>query len=140
MSIIESLGYETGAALAKLLGRISGRKGTTVGLNKVQNIARAVKEFVNNHIDTEFTARELRLYVAQRVEKNAPGSADRIMRQLKKAGTIDYVLISRTQSLYKGKAVTYVGTVDTSNGSLGAGTDSNYHFRSSAPNGCDGKA
>jgi len=36
-----------------------------------------------------------------RVSKVAPASADRVLRQLRKAGQVDYEVVSRSKSLYK---------------------------------------
>lgn len=81
--------------------------------NQGQRIAKAVTEFVNDHIEREFTAKDLRSFVLGRVDSVAPGSADRIMRQLRKAGVINYELVSRTQSLYKGLLVVISEPVQT---------------------------
>ncbi len=94
MSIFKTLGY--------ILGN---RKGKPMGNNQSKRIATAVTEFVNNHTNREFTAQELRQYVLGHVVGDtpvAPASADRIMRQLRQSGTINYVLVSRIHSLYKG--------------------------------------
>ena len=98
MSIFKSLGYA--------LGRITGKKGKAVGNNQSKRIATAVIEFVNDNLWSEFTASDLRRFVVGRVDGSAPGSADRIMRQLRKEGVINYELISRPKSLYRGIAVT----------------------------------
>ena len=97
MSIFKSLGYA--------LGRITGKKGKAVGNNQSKRIATAVIEFVNDHQWSEFTASDLRRFVLGRVDGSAPGSADRIMRQLRKDGIINYELISRPKSLYRGLAI-----------------------------------
>ncbi len=86
------------------ISRASG-KGETVGNNQSKRIATVVTAFVNDHIGREFTAKELRFHVVGRVDKAAPASADRIMRQLRKEGKLNYKLVSRVQSLYKGLAV-----------------------------------
>jgi len=97
VSIFKSLGYA--------LGRISGKKGTAVGNNQSKRIASAVVDFVGSHLDREFTASDLRRFVMSRVDGTAPGSADRIMRMLRKDGVINYALVSRPKSLYRGLAV-----------------------------------
>jgi hypothetical protein len=48
-----------------------------------------------------FTANELRHAVNARNFGTAPASADRVMRSLRKAGKINYVLVNRAQSLYE---------------------------------------
>ena len=83
------------------------RKGhnNTMPLTQGKRIANAVIDFVNRHIDQIFTASELRGYVRTLAGDTAPGSADRIMRQLRKEGVVNYELISRNRSQYKGLAV-----------------------------------
>lgn len=49
-----------------------------------------------------FHMEELRQFVAKATENHiAPGSPDRILRQLRKEGLIDYRLLSRQKSLYQ---------------------------------------
>lgn len=50
-----------------------------------------------------FHADELRAAVEAEVGTCAPGSADRIMRDLRQRGIIDYTLISRRGSLYEAR-------------------------------------
>jgi len=47
-----------------------------------------------------FTANELRQYVNHYNYGTAPASADRVMRNLKKAGKINYEVVNRAKSLY----------------------------------------
>jgi hypothetical protein len=98
MSLFQRLGYVTGYITRSR----AATKGKSMGNNQSQRIASAVKDYVQMHIDREFTAKELRSFVLARVDNSAPGSADRIMRQLRQAGAINYVLVSRSKSLYKG--------------------------------------
>ena len=49
----------------------------------------------------EFFAEELRREVAARIGKAAPGSADRILRDLRQRGVLDYVVLSRRRSHYR---------------------------------------
>ena len=49
----------------------------------------------------QFHADDLRAYVESEVGACAPGSADRIMRDLRQKQVINYVLLSRRGSLYK---------------------------------------
>ena len=50
----------------------------------------------------EFFAEELRREVAARIaQKAAPGSADRILRDLRQRGVLDYVVLSRRRSHYR---------------------------------------
>ena len=72
----------------------------TENLQRVsQRISAAIVEFIAGchrfHADT------LRRHVASRVGSIAPGSADRILRDLRQRGVIDYKVISRRQSLYE---------------------------------------
>jgi len=67
-----------------------------------------VSEFVHNrsrYISEEkqrYTATDLRQYVQLRVGGYvAPGSPDRIMRNLRHKGKINYELVSRSKSLYR---------------------------------------
>jgi hypothetical protein len=52
----------------------------------------------------EFHADDLRGAVACEVPI-APGSADRILRDLRRAGVVSYVVVNRAQSLYRVTAV-----------------------------------
>jgi hypothetical protein len=47
-----------------------------------------------------FHAEDLRKFVDSHC-KSAPGSADRVMRSLRKKGVINYTVINRTYSLYR---------------------------------------
>lgn len=49
----------------------------------------------------EFHVEELRAYVERVVGKTAPASADRILRDLRQRKVINYVVVSRSQSLYR---------------------------------------
>lgn len=48
-----------------------------------------------------FHADELRVYVEKHCGTIAPGSTDRVLRQLRAAGKLDYVVLSRRESLYE---------------------------------------
>lgn len=48
-----------------------------------------------------FYAEELRDFVGQCVGATAPGSADRILRDLRQRGVINYRVLSRRESLYE---------------------------------------
>lgn len=52
-----------------------------------------------------FRADELRDYVAESVP-TAPASSDRILRQLKQEGAVDYEVVNRRGSLYRVLSVT----------------------------------
>ncbi len=64
-----------------------------------------VNSLKNNN--PEFFAEELRELVASMVGKVAPGSTDRILRDLRQKNAINYIVLSRSQSLYK-----FIPTVD----------------------------
>lgn len=48
----------------------------------------------------EFHADDLRKYVADRVPV-APGSPDRVMRELRRTGEVSYTVVNRSKSLYR---------------------------------------
>lgn len=62
-----------------------------------------VVEFFNSlPIDAEFHASDLREFVASKTgDIVAPGSPDRILRDLRKRLVINYVVVSRSKSLYR---------------------------------------
>jgi len=62
-------------------------------------IAGAIIEFCRAH--KRFYAEELRAYVLQATGIVAPGSADRVLRDLRQRGILDYLVISRRESLYE---------------------------------------
>jgi hypothetical protein len=49
----------------------------------------------------EFHAQELHDYVADHILNSAPASADRILRELRRSGRIQYTVVNRRQSLYR---------------------------------------
>lgn len=50
----------------------------------------------------EFHADELRAHIARHTAGcSAPGSADRLLRALRRAGKVSYVVVNRHQSLYR---------------------------------------
>jgi hypothetical protein len=58
------------------------------------------KKFHAGH--TEFHADELREFVREHLPiPNAPGSADRILRDLRKKGAVAYTVVDRRASLYR---------------------------------------
>ncbi len=50
---------------------------------------------------SEFHASELHDWVEKSIPNTAPASADRVMRDLRKAGLVRYVVVNRRQSLYR---------------------------------------
>jgi len=59
-----------------------------------------IEFFQSVAIGGTFHAEELRAFVDAHC-KSAPGSADRVMRSLRKKGVINYTVINRTYSLYR---------------------------------------
>lgn len=65
-----------------------------------ERIAGHVSAFLSTH--SEFHGPELHRYVEAQVGGYvAPGSPDRIMRAMRQRGEINYVVVSRSQSLYR---------------------------------------
>lgn len=75
----------------------------SVELERVSSrISRFVVEFFELlEIGSQFHAADLKQFVADKDQSVAPGSPDRIMRDLRKRGIINYELVSRSQSLYR---------------------------------------
>lgn len=48
-----------------------------------------------------FRAEDLHRFVSRQTGKNAPASADRVLRHLRQQGVVDYVVVNRAQSLYR---------------------------------------
>jgi len=63
-------------------------------------IGSAILDFCCAQVGQEFHADDLRRFVSQKVGLCAPGSADRVLRDLRQRGAIDYVCVSRSESLY----------------------------------------
>ena len=61
----------------------------------------AIREFFRNSTVADFHADDLRRYVTGRCGVVAPASADRVLRELRKQNLLNYVVISRKQSLYR---------------------------------------
>lgn len=70
-------------------------------LDRVRSrIGRAIIAFLSSR--TSFRADELRQYVASQAGVAlAPGSSDRVLRDLRQSGLINYRVLSRRQSLYE---------------------------------------
>jgi hypothetical protein len=65
-------------------------------------IAVFVTKFLHEHLNQEFHVETLREYVYQNVRGYvAPASPDRILRNLRQRGTVNYTVVSRSKSLYK---------------------------------------
>lgn len=63
-------------------------------------IAASIIKFCQRHVGGTFRADELRGFVLANVGTCAPGSADRILRNLRQKGALDYTVIDRSKSLY----------------------------------------
>lgn len=61
----------------------------------------AVLDFARRRVGQEFHAGDLRAYITAASGTTAPGSADRVMRDLRQRGLLSYTLISRSKSLYR---------------------------------------
>lgn len=70
-------------------------------ISRVNNaIAKHIEKFLGTH--KEFHVEELRKYVFDNVNGYvAPASPDRILRDLRQKGHVNYVVVSRSQSLYR---------------------------------------
>ena len=65
-------------------------------------ISRYVRAFIEQHSGQEFHVEQLRKFIFENVNGYvAPASPDRILRDLRQKGVINYVVVSRSQSLYK---------------------------------------
>jgi hypothetical protein len=66
-------------------------------------VGQAIQLFYNSRVNCYpfFHADDLRVFVETAIGKSAPASADRILRDLRKAGKINYVVTDRSKSLYK---------------------------------------
>lgn len=75
----------------------------SVELKRVSSrISRFVVDFFESlETGSQFHAADLKQFVADKNENIAPGSPDRIMRDLRKRGIINYELVSRPKSLYR---------------------------------------
>jgi hypothetical protein len=62
-------------------------------------IARPIITFCKEH--KRFHADELRRYVVAEIGVTAPGSADRVLRDLRQQGRLNYRVVSRRESLYE---------------------------------------
>lgn len=75
-------------------------------LNSVAcRIAQAILDYCNARTSREFHADDLRKYVTSKVGTCAPGSADRVLRDLRQKGAVQYEVINRAASLYRVRSV-----------------------------------
>lgn len=76
---------------------------------QTENISRVASEigshiiaFIDRHMNQDFHCEALRQYVYSKVDGYvAPGSPDRILRDLRQKGKVNYSVINRRQSLYR---------------------------------------
>lgn len=65
----------------------------------------AVQAFWKQRVNSDnpqFTGEQLRFYVSNNtMGKVSPGTPDRILRQLRQSGDLDYIILNRGLSLYK---------------------------------------
>lgn len=75
----------------------------TENLTRVRDsIAPHIIRFIREHSGQEFHGADLQQYVASHVNGFvAPGSPDRILRDLRKRKVVNYELVSRSRSLYR---------------------------------------
>lgn len=64
-------------------------------------IGDAIIEFARRRVGCEWHADDLREHVTRTVGTVAPGSADRVLRDLRQRGAIEYVVVSRAASRYR---------------------------------------
>jgi hypothetical protein len=79
----------------------------TESLERVSSrIGSAIVAFCTARVGQTFHADELRTAVTRACGVVAPGSADRVLRQLRLTNRIQYVVLSRRESLYRIDGVT----------------------------------
>lgn len=64
-------------------------------------IAAAIQEFCEGRRGQTFRADDLRAHVLERCGAVAPGSPDRILRDLRQRGLVAYEVVDRRASLYR---------------------------------------
>jgi hypothetical protein len=67
-------------------------------------ISEAIQLFYDNRMKFNspfFHADDLRVFVETVVGKSAPGSADRILREMRRDNKVNYSVVDRAKSLYK---------------------------------------
>lgn len=64
-----------------------------------QRIGKSILEFCHERMT--FRADELRRFVEEKSGFTAPGTADRILRDLRKKGLVNYRVVNRRDSLYE---------------------------------------
>ena len=67
-----------------------------------ESIAPHVTAFISEHLNREFHVADLHNYVSAQVGGYiAPASSDRILRQLRQKGRLNYIVTDRSKSLYR---------------------------------------
>lgn len=80
--------------------RVAERREQTAQIARVRGrIGQAVIEFARTRVG-EFGIEELQRFVRERCAV-APSSPDRILRQLRREGVLDYECVSRSAALYR---------------------------------------
>jgi hypothetical protein len=75
-------------------------------------ISQLVIAFLRSHIGKEFHVESLRQFVYSNVDGYvAPASPDRILRDLRQKGKVNYEVVSRSKSLYRAIPVDEQGTL-----------------------------
>jgi hypothetical protein len=69
--------------------------------NVGSKIGAAIVDFCSRRLGMTIHAEDLRNHVSNVVGKTAPGSADRILRDLRQRGKVNYDVVNRRQSLYR---------------------------------------
>lgn len=73
----------------------------TTQLKRVRSlIGDLVMDFCSCRVGKEFYGWELATFVMDRVTHVAPGSPDRILRDLRQSGAVEYTIVSKAQSRY----------------------------------------
>lgn len=98
-------------ALAGIGEWVKAQEGDTADSEQGAHLARVGKkiapfivEFFHRNAGAQFHMEDLRHYVQERAPAISPDSPSRVMRDLKAKSVIDYVLLSRRDSLYQVRA------------------------------------
>lgn len=89
LTLFEPPPLYTPGAQAEHLERVTARIGA------------AILDFCRALEGRQFVMDALRRYVAAKVGPVAPASPDRVLRQLRQAGRVQYRVVSRRESLYE---------------------------------------
>jgi hypothetical protein len=84
---------------ARVKSESGARPGTTDLTRVAARIGAAVLEFCGR--TSQFHMADLAAFVEGRIGSVAPDSAGRILRQLRRAGTVNYRVVDRSASLYE---------------------------------------